>query len=255
MANTYSAILDRLPIIQQMGTDALTNARQLAAQKAMQYQNSLAYNPNTSISSGGQQSSSPSIGQSQGSYSGGPGRSLYQALINGGFSPQAARIMYGIAGAESAYNPNALGDIGLQNSTWGPSYGYFQIRTLRGDTGTGRVRDINWLRQGGLQAQIKAAYDISNGGRNFNPWSTYLHGSYTKFLPSFASGNWNLPQDTVAQLHQGEMIVPPQAAEVLRRILQNPAVLGIQQVPQQGGIQGPISSYVLPLLQGQGQPQ
>ena len=30
--------------------------------------------------------------------------------------------------------------------------------------------------------QVKAALNISNGGRNLRPWSTYTNGAYRKFL-------------------------------------------------------------------------
>ena len=35
-------------------------------------------------------------------------------------------------------------------------------------------------------------------------------------LPSFATGAWNLPADTVAQVHRGEMIVPAAPAQAMR---------------------------------------
>lgn len=38
----------------------------------------------------------------------------------------------------------------------------------------------------------------------------------TAFLPSFAVGAWDLPGDTLAQVHQGEMIIPRTFAEDLR---------------------------------------
>jgi hypothetical protein len=213
----HAALLKRFPIIDSMGDSAREYAQQRAQRVAAAQANSY------SNSSGG-----GSLGASSGSYKGGPGKSLYNALIQGGFSPQAARIMYGIAGAESGYNLNIQGDLGLQNGTWGPSYGTFQIRTLRSQTGTGKDRDINALRNN-LARQIRAAYNISNGGRNFRPWTTYVHGTYKKFLPSFNTGAWELPQDTVAELHKGEMVIPPKAAAILRRVVGDPSALGINQ--------------------------
>jgi hypothetical protein len=191
-----------------MGADALSFAKQLASQRAAQQ-------PTISNSSGG--GASYSSGASSGSYKGGPGKYLIDVLQKAGFSPQAARIMYGIAGAESGYNANIQGDLGLQNNTWGPSYGMFQVRTLRKDTGTGRDRDINALRNN-LMRQATAAYRISSGGRNFSPWTTYMHGSYRKFLPSFAQGIKKVPHNMIAQIHKDEMVVPAGAAEILRKV-------------------------------------
>jgi len=68
----------------------------------------------------------------------------------------------------------------------GPSYGAPQIRTLKSQTGTGSDRDINFL-SGGLAAQDKAAFDISHGGTDFSPWSTYGSGAYRKFASVVAS--------------------------------------------------------------------
>lgn len=257
MVNTgYNAILDRFPIIDSMGTDALTAARQQALNRANAAAQASISAPDYSSSVGSPGYNGYTGGHpTTGSYSGGPGQSFYQALINGGFSPQAARIMYGIAGAESSYNGNARGDLGLMNNTWGPSYGYFQIRTLKGAP-LGDDRNLQTLMQGGLARQIAAAYRISNGGRNFGPWSTYNHGSYRSFLPSFDVGAWELPQDTVAQLHQGEMVVPSDAAEILRKVVGSPRALGIRSGdPMQGQPpvpQGPLSPYVLNILQHQG---
>jgi hypothetical protein len=254
----YTSINDRLPIISSMGTDALAAAQQAAIQRA-----NLAAQQQQSTLANSYGSASTAQPQSQGTYSGGPGKSLYDALVAGGFSPAAARTMYGIAGAESGYRPDAVGDVGLENSTWGPSYGYFQVRTLK--NGVDPNRNLSSLQSGGLAKQVAAAYAISNGGKNFQPWSTYNSGSYRKFLPSFDTGAWNIPQDTVAQIHQGEMVVPPQAAEKLRQTVGAPEALGIQpqpsqQNPQQQQMmqpQGPppppeLNSYALSLLKQMG---
>lgn len=106
---------------------------------------------------------------------------IYSLLLQGGFKPDQARIMTAIAQAESGGNPAAVGDVRLQNATWGPSVGLFQVRTLKGETGTNQDRDIHHL-MGDLQAQVHAAFEISDQGRNFRPWSTFTSGSYRQFL-------------------------------------------------------------------------
>ena len=63
---------------------------------------------------------------------------IYTLLLQGGFSPDKARLMTAIAQAESARNPGAIGDVALQNGTWGPSVGLFQVRTLKAETGDGQ---------------------------------------------------------------------------------------------------------------------
>jgi hypothetical protein len=107
---------------------------------------------------------------------------VYATLIEAGFSPDQAVIMTAIAGAESSYNPAALGDVRLQTATWGPSYGLFQIRTLKADTGRGTNRDISRLGRSDLE-QARAAYAISHQGRDFTPWTVYRTGAYQSYLP------------------------------------------------------------------------
>ena len=106
---------------------------------------------------------------------------IYATLVAAGFSKSAAITMTAISLAESGGNPSILGDQGLQTSTWGPSYGLFQIRTLKADTGKGTDRDINALAKSDLR-QAQAAYAISGKGLNFGPWSVYTSGSYRQHL-------------------------------------------------------------------------
>lgn len=105
---------------------------------------------------------------------------VYQYLIGAGFNPSSATTMVAIAQAESSLRDDARGDLGIQTSIWGPSYGLFQIRTLKQQTGTGQDRDIASLVDPARQAA--AAYRISDGGTDFSPWSTYTNGSYRQFL-------------------------------------------------------------------------
>lgn len=106
---------------------------------------------------------------------------IYRTLTAAGFSPPRAVVMTAIALAESGGDDAALGDVGLEDNTWGPSFGLFQIRTLKAQTGTGADRDIATL-TGNDAAQAKAAYDISTGGTVLTPWTVYNTGKYRDFL-------------------------------------------------------------------------
>lgn len=106
---------------------------------------------------------------------------VYQDLTAAGFAPQAATTLTAIAGAESGYNDTSVGDVSLEDNVWGPSYGLYQVRTLKAQTGTGGDRDIQKLSSSDA-AQAKAAYDISRGGTDFSPWTTYTSGAYRQFL-------------------------------------------------------------------------
>jgi hypothetical protein len=122
---------------------------------------------------------------------------IFSALVDGGFSREQARTMTAIAQAESARDPGAVGDVALQNRTFGPSVGLFQIRTVKAETGKGTDRDIEHL-TGNVQAQVKAALNISNNGTNFRPWSTFTSGSFRKFLDTPLQAGVDLPAGSSA---------------------------------------------------------
>lgn len=105
----------------------------------------------------------------------------YAYARQAGFAPDTAIIAAAIAMAESGDNPTARGDVNLETSYWGPSVGLEQIRTIKGQTGTGSDRDISRVGNDPLQNMI-AAYDISNHGKDFSPWTTYTSGKYRSYL-------------------------------------------------------------------------
>lgn len=137
---------------------------------------------------------------------------IYTLLLRGGFSRDDAVTMTAIAQAESARDPMAVGDVGLQNGTWGPSVGLFQIRTLKAETGTGSDRDIEKL-TGNPQAQVEAALNISGQGRNFRPWSTYTSGSYKKFLDTPLREDASLPRSGGGQAAEAGRAAEPAGAD------------------------------------------
>lgn len=106
---------------------------------------------------------------------------IYASLRGAGFGSAQAVVMTAVALAESGGSDTSLGDVGLENSTWGPSYGLFQVRTLKAQTGSGTDRDVSWLAASDAN-QAKAAYDISKQGSDFTPWTTYTRGTYQQFL-------------------------------------------------------------------------
>lgn len=109
-------------------------------------------------------------------------KQVYADLVAAGASPDTATILTAIAGAESGYRDDAVGDANLTDNTWGPSFGLFQVRTLKKATGNGSDRDISFLSASDAN-QAKAALDISGQGRDFTPWTTFTNGAYQGFLP------------------------------------------------------------------------
>ena len=126
----------------------------------------------------------------------------YTYARQAGFDPAAAVIMAAISMGESGLNPSAIGDVSLQNGTWGPSVGLAQIRTLKSQTGTGKTRDINKLRDP-LQNML-AAYDISSKGKDFTPWTVYKTGKYRQFL-----GQAKTAAKTAPLTNTGQPVIAP----------------------------------------------
>jgi hypothetical protein len=110
----------------------------------------------------------------------------YALARTAGFDPAAAVVMAAIDMAESGLDPNETGDERLQNATWGPSIGLAQIRSLKAQTGTGKIRDVATQRD--PAANMAAAYEISNHGKDFTPWTTYNSGKYRQFLTQAKAG-------------------------------------------------------------------
>lgn len=112
---------------------------------------------------------------------------VYQLARSTGLDPAKAAVATAIAMAESGLDTNAVGDTGLQTSTWGPSIGLWQIRSLKADSGTGRARDATRLSDPAFNA--KAMQEISAGGTNWGPWSVFTSGKYRDYLKEVVKGN------------------------------------------------------------------
>jgi hypothetical protein len=102
-----------------------------------------------------------------------------------GFSGPALPIAVAVALAESGGRPDAVGDVGIQTSVWGPSIGLWQIRSLKDKAGTGDPRDATRLKDPAFNA--RSAFAISGGGTNFAPWTTFKTGAYKAHLGSAGS--------------------------------------------------------------------
>lgn len=104
-----------------------------------------------------------------------------------GFSATNARIAAAIAMCEApaivdgriCVDFGAVGDLNLQTDVWGPSYGGFQIRSLKEQTGTGGWRDAEALVRPLFNA--KAARHIKRV-QGWKAWSTYQSGMYKAYL-------------------------------------------------------------------------
>lgn len=173
---------------------------------------------------GGANGPTSSSGSSTGSSGSGPGSSsaaganmsLSSVIKQVGFKGNSARIAYAIAMAESGGDPHSHNPNPPDNS-----YGYFQINML-GDLGPERRAAFHLRSNDDLYNPLtnaKAAYEISNGGKNWIPWTTYTSGKYKEYLsgaPSYSKGAWNVNKDQAANLHTGEMVLPASVAQAVR---------------------------------------
>lgn len=98
---------------------------------------------------------------------------------NAGFDGQDLVTAVAVAFAESSGNPNALGDIGIGQG----SFGLWQINSYyHPEFGP----DFTTLYD--PQTNANAAYSVySKAGNSFSPWSTFKTGSYQQFVSSVSA--------------------------------------------------------------------
>lgn len=113
---------------------------------------------------------------------------IQSILEQAGFRGSGLQTARAIAMAESGGNPNAHnGNAGTGDN----SYGLFQINML-GNMGPQRRAQYGLSSNDALfdpLTNAKVAYKLSNGGRDFGPWSTFKNGAYQKFMGSAGASN------------------------------------------------------------------
>lgn len=92
---------------------------------------------------------------------------LQQIWIRNGGSPATARIAAAVAMGESSGDPQATN----RNTDGSVDRGLWQINSVHGGLSTYDV-----------DANARAAIQISNKGTNWKPWVAFTNGSYRKFL-------------------------------------------------------------------------
>jgi hypothetical protein len=133
---------------------------------------------------------------------------VYALARNAGLDPARAVVATAIAMAESGLRTDAMGDVGIQTSTWGPSVGLWQIRSVKAQSGTGSPRDATRLTDPTFNAQ--AMMSISGQGSNWRPWSTYTSGAYLKNLATVtpAASDVNADPSWQTKLHAALLQIP-----------------------------------------------
>jgi hypothetical protein len=162
-------------------------------------------------------------------------KGLLKALYNQGFRGKSLQTAFAVALAESGGRAKAVGDETIQNKTYGPSIGPFQIRSLKDPKKfgeSGQWRDPKRLFDPSFN--IKAAWNISNQGKNWKAWSAYSNGSFSKFLDDAESAakSAGIPayeygvdrtKEGLAYLHPDEMVLNKGQADLLRNNRSNVA--------------------------------
>jgi hypothetical protein len=116
---------------------------------------------------------------------GGSRAGLMKMLYAKGFRGKSLQTAFAVALAESGGRADAVGDKHLVSKKWGPSYGAFQIRSLKDwKAYNDPYRDGSRLKNGDYN--IAAAYDKSNQGKHWKGWTTFTSGKFTKFLDDAA---------------------------------------------------------------------
>jgi len=143
----------------------------------------------SALAAGGQASG---LGQGNFSLPANADPQLVQTLTSAGFTGQSLVTAYGIAKAESGGRANAFNPKGMDES-----YGIFQINMENNDPrnpNMGTKRNAAYLKKYGSigykgpqslydpAINSKIAYDMSKGGTNFQPWTTYTSGKYQNQL-------------------------------------------------------------------------
>lgn len=109
---------------------------------------------------------------------------LKQLWIANGGSPAVADIAAAVAMAESGGDSSASNS----NTDGSTDRGLWQINSVHGSLSTFDVT-----------ANTKAAIQISNNGKNWSPWVTFVSGAYKKFLsPTTPASSGALPAGTTS---------------------------------------------------------
>lgn len=112
-------------------------------------------------------------------------REIAEHAYAAGFRGKRLAQAVAIAIAESNGVTNARGDTTLVDGKWGPSIGLWQIRSLQPaqrDDYPEEYRLRNRTANLDPRTNAEHAFALSDGGRNWSPWSTYQSGQYWEVM-------------------------------------------------------------------------
>jgi hypothetical protein len=143
----------------------------------------------------------------------GAGSTLTSVIQSAGFTGNSIDIAYAVAMAESGGNAKSHN---TNKKTGDNSYGLFQINMI-GSMGPNRRKQLHLKSNDELLDPLtnaKAAYAISNHGKNWSPWSTYKNNKYKDYLgKSGANDKTDLSKLKADQNNETKSDLPRNARE------------------------------------------
>ena len=109
-----------------------------------------------------------------------PEATLKHVIHTAGFRGDALEVAYAVAMAESSGKTDAHND---DETTGDDSYGLFQINML-GAMGPERREQYGLKKDDDLfdpATNARVAFQLSQGGKDWKPWTTYVNGAYKKY--------------------------------------------------------------------------
>jgi hypothetical protein len=138
--------------------------------------------------------------------------SLRALLASAGFHGQGLDTAVAVAMAESGGHPTSHN---TNAGTGDNSYGLFQINML-GSLGPARMEQYHLSSYNELfdpSVNARVAYQLSQGGTNWTPWTTYTRGTYKQYLGEDMEIGGGLPDPNAGAMdHTGDLSatgVPP----------------------------------------------
>lgn len=170
---------------------------------------------------------------------------VYALARAAGLTHEQAITATAITNPESSRITDRVGDKGLTTAIWGPSIGLWQIRSLKAQTGTGKSRDANQLKDPAFNA--RAMFEISEHGTNWTPWTTYNDGVYLKYVPEVRAAVGN--GSGVATPGQAATVGTTSPAGVSVTTGKSPFDLNLSLGPLSGPLEGVLNA-VGPMVLG-----
>ena len=111
---------------------------------------------------------------------GGSREGFMRALYNAGFRGDALKTAFAVSLSEAG-GKNIVGDEGITDKKWGPSYGPLQVRSLKDwKSYNDPYRDATKLKDANYA--LKAAFEKSSQGQKWELWSDYRNGKFLRYM-------------------------------------------------------------------------